>query len=108
MTLMTQENLKAEYDRIFEQEFLPQIDALYTFAYHLTYNEDGSVDLYFGPSPPEAKSERKSMSEIQLLQEKSMNRVHKSMKHITKNIPNNTSKYGRNTSHHYCDYRRNI
>ena len=45
MTLMTQENLKAEYDRIFEQEFLPQIDALYTFAYHLTYNEDDANDL---------------------------------------------------------------
>ena len=32
-------------NRIFEEEFLPQIDALYTFAYHLTYNEDDANDL---------------------------------------------------------------
>ncbi|NRB53032.1 MAG: sigma-70 family RNA polymerase sigma factor [Saprospiraceae bacterium] len=32
-------------ERIFEEEFMPQIDALYTFAYHLTYNEDDANDL---------------------------------------------------------------
>ncbi|GJM36008.1 MAG: RNA polymerase sigma factor RpoE [Saprospiraceae bacterium] len=42
---MTQENKTERYDRIFEQEFMPQIDALYTFAYHLTYNEDDANDL---------------------------------------------------------------
>jgi RNA polymerase sigma-70 factor (ECF subfamily) len=31
--------------RVFEEEFLPQIDALYTFAYHLTYNEEDANDL---------------------------------------------------------------
>lgn len=30
---------------IFEDELLPQIDALYNFAYHLTYNEDDAHDL---------------------------------------------------------------
>ncbi len=46
MVLMTQKNDTQErYDRIFEQEFLPQIDALYTFAYHLTYNEEDANDL---------------------------------------------------------------
>ncbi len=46
MTLMTEYNDTQErYDRIFEQEFLPQIDALYTFAYHLTYNEEDANDL---------------------------------------------------------------
>lgn len=45
MMVMTQENLKAHYDNVFETEFLPQIDALFTFAYHLTYNEDDANDL---------------------------------------------------------------
>lgn len=46
MLLMTQKNnIQERYDRIFEQEFLPQIDALYTFAYHLTYNEEDANDL---------------------------------------------------------------
>ena len=46
MTLMTEyTNTQERYDRIFEQEFLPQIDALYTFAYHLTYNEEDANDL---------------------------------------------------------------
>ncbi|GJM30992.1 MAG: RNA polymerase sigma factor RpoE [Cyclobacteriaceae bacterium] len=38
-------DIKKQHDRIFEEEFLPQIDALYTFAYHLTYNEDDANDL---------------------------------------------------------------
>lgn len=41
----TQENLNQLNDKIFEEEFLPQIDALYTFAYHLTYNEEDANDL---------------------------------------------------------------
>ncbi len=32
-------------DKIFEEELMPQIDALYNFAYHLTYNEDDANDL---------------------------------------------------------------
>jgi RNA polymerase sigma factor (sigma-70 family) len=32
-------------DQIFHEEFLPQIDALYNFAFHLTYNEEDSNDL---------------------------------------------------------------
>jgi len=32
-------------DKIFEEEMLPQIDALYNFAYHLTYNEADANDL---------------------------------------------------------------
>jgi RNA polymerase sigma factor (sigma-70 family) len=36
---------QSEKDRIFESEFLPQIDALYNFAYHLVYNEDDANDL---------------------------------------------------------------
>ncbi len=32
-------------ERVFEVEFLPQIDALYNFAFHLTFNEADSNDL---------------------------------------------------------------
>jgi RNA polymerase sigma factor (sigma-70 family) len=32
-------------ERVFEVEFLPQIDALYNFAFHLTFNEDDANDL---------------------------------------------------------------
>jgi len=46
MLAMTEHNeSKARHDRIFEEEFLPQIDALYTFAYHLSYNEEDASDL---------------------------------------------------------------
>jgi len=41
---MDQEN-RQRYDRVFEEEFLPQIEALYTFAYHLTYHEEDANDL---------------------------------------------------------------
>jgi len=32
-------------ERLFEKELLPHIDALTTFAYHLTYNEEDAKDL---------------------------------------------------------------
>lgn len=33
------------YERIFEEEFYPHADALYNFAYNLTYNEEDANDL---------------------------------------------------------------
>lgn len=36
---------KAYYDKVFERELLPHADALSTFAYHLTYNDDDANDL---------------------------------------------------------------
>ncbi len=44
MVVMSEDQDK-RHKRIFEEEFLPQIDALYTFAYHLTYNEEDANDL---------------------------------------------------------------
>ncbi len=37
--------LEKKYHRVFEKEFLPHADALYNFAFHLTYNEDDANDL---------------------------------------------------------------
>jgi RNA polymerase sigma factor (sigma-70 family) len=37
--------LTQEQTDLFEKELLPQADALYNFAYHLTYNEDDANDL---------------------------------------------------------------
>ena len=34
-----------ENERLFEDELLPHADALYNFAYHLTYNEEDANDL---------------------------------------------------------------
>lgn len=46
MLAMTEHNdTKERYDKVFEEEFLPQIDALYTFAFHLSYNEEDANDL---------------------------------------------------------------
>lgn len=46
MIVMSDEILSQEQkDRIFQEEFLPQIDALYNFAFHLTYDEEDSNDL---------------------------------------------------------------
>ncbi len=46
MVLMADNTTKeAKNYRIFEEEFLPQIDALYNFAYHLTYSEEDANDL---------------------------------------------------------------
>ena len=36
---------KQQRDQIFHEEFFPHADALYNFAYHLTYNEEESNDL---------------------------------------------------------------
>ena len=36
---------KKRQDKIFEEEFMPHIDALFNFAYHLTYNEEDANDL---------------------------------------------------------------
>ena len=36
---------KIEKDKIFEEEFLPQMNHLFNFAYHLTYNEEDANDL---------------------------------------------------------------
>lgn len=36
---------EGEKNRIFEEEFLPQIEALYNFAFHLTYSEEDANDL---------------------------------------------------------------
>ncbi len=44
--IMAQEHRNtAHLDKVFETEFLPQIDALYTFAFHLTLNEEDANDL---------------------------------------------------------------
>ena len=40
-----EQNIKPPKEQVFETEFLPQIDALFNFAYHLTYNEDDANDL---------------------------------------------------------------
>ncbi|MFY0606355.1 MAG: sigma-70 family RNA polymerase sigma factor [Cyclobacteriaceae bacterium] len=36
---------KAEAEHIFNSEFMPYVDAMYNFAYRLTYDEDDSKDL---------------------------------------------------------------
>ncbi|MEE9374416.1 MAG: sigma-70 family RNA polymerase sigma factor [Saprospiraceae bacterium] len=36
---------KSDYDKIFEEELLPHIDALKTFAYHLSLNDADANDL---------------------------------------------------------------
>jgi len=43
--ILMQDNTTQQHDKVFEEEFLPQIDALYNFAYHLTYNEEDANDL---------------------------------------------------------------
>ncbi len=36
---------KSKYDQVFERELLPHVNALQTFAYHLTYNQEDADDL---------------------------------------------------------------
>ena len=46
MLLMAEQNLtKEEKAKIFEKEFYPHVDALFNFAYNLTYNEEDANDL---------------------------------------------------------------
>ena len=42
---MTKKNTEKELEEVFDKEFLPHIDALHTFAFHLTYNEAQAKDL---------------------------------------------------------------
>lgn len=42
MVLMANNDVR---QRVFEREFLPELDALYSFAYHLTYDEAAAEDL---------------------------------------------------------------
>ena len=42
---MAEKDGKPEGDELFERELLPHIDALTTFAYHLTYSEEDAKDL---------------------------------------------------------------
>lgn len=42
---MTKKEEDIDSDQLFEKELLPHIDALTTFAYHLTYNEEDAKDL---------------------------------------------------------------
>ena len=41
----TPQDRKQRKDEIFEKEFFPHADALYNFAYHLTYNDEDANDL---------------------------------------------------------------
>lgn len=45
MLLMKDKTNQDHYDKIFETEFYPHADALYTFAYNLTYNDADANDL---------------------------------------------------------------
>ncbi len=46
MLLMTKKTKEMQnHERIFEEEFYPHADALYNFAYNLTYNEEDANDL---------------------------------------------------------------
>lgn len=42
---MTKRSPKGENEILFEKELLPHVNALQTFAYHLTYNQDDADDL---------------------------------------------------------------
>ena len=42
---MPRQPSKSKYDKIFENELLPHVGALQTFAYHLTYNQEDADDL---------------------------------------------------------------
>ncbi|NRB61795.1 MAG: sigma-70 family RNA polymerase sigma factor [Saprospiraceae bacterium] len=46
MQVMAEHLSNTNYELVFEEELLPQIDSLYTFAYHLTnYREEDANDL---------------------------------------------------------------
>ena len=42
---MPRKPAQSKYDKIFENELLPHVGALQTFAYHLTYNQEDADDL---------------------------------------------------------------
>jgi len=42
---MSEDSQKTKGDGVLDRELLPHIDALTTFAYHLTYNEEDAKDL---------------------------------------------------------------
>ncbi len=43
--MATEKDDKLRKDQLFEKEFFPHMDALYNFAFHLTYDEDDANDL---------------------------------------------------------------
>lgn len=45
LTIMANETVRARYDRIFEREFFPLMDAVFTFAYRLTGDATQAEDL---------------------------------------------------------------
>lgn len=45
MVMMANETQRERQLRIFNTEFMPEIDALYNFAYHLTYSDSDANDL---------------------------------------------------------------
>lgn len=45
MRVTNPSDIKKRRDELFDREFLPLMDSLYNFAYHLTYNEEDSNDL---------------------------------------------------------------
>lgn len=45
MLTMTTNEQDIRRQKVFDEEFMPQIDALYNFAFHLTYNEADANDL---------------------------------------------------------------
>jgi len=42
---MTDDELKILKDKLYQEEFIPHIDALYNFAHRLTFDEDNANDL---------------------------------------------------------------
>jgi len=45
MLVIEEQNIQANKKAIFEQELFPHADALYNFAFHLTYDEENANDL---------------------------------------------------------------
>lgn len=45
MVLAMEPNISIDKEVVFEKDFFPFADALYNFAYHLTYNEEDANDL---------------------------------------------------------------
>ena len=45
MFVMADNNLEQQYMKVFDEEFYPHADALFNFAFNLTYNESDASDL---------------------------------------------------------------